>query len=127
MEELRVVCIEDEPPIADLVKAMLGINWNAIIYNARNGKEGLALVEQVKPDIVILDLMMPVMSGEEVYRRMKAEKELAHIPIVILTAKAETARELDFLTKADGCVHKPIDPSAFDETIERVLKGRRWE
>ncbi|HLE03882.1 MAG TPA: response regulator, partial [Anaerolineales bacterium] len=85
----RVVCIEDEPEMIDLVRLILGRRGFEVV-GANGGLEGLALVASEKPDLVLLDLMMPDMDGWEVYQRMKSDEALRDIPVVVVTAKAQS-------------------------------------
>ena len=84
-EHKRVVCIEDEPEMIDLVKLILG-RKGFDLTGAMGGREGLEAVRRIKPDLVLLDLMMPDMDGWEVYQQMKADAELMNIPVIVVTA-----------------------------------------
>ena len=88
-EKKKVVCIEDEPEMIDLVKLILGRKGFDLI-GAMGGREGLEAVRRVRPDLVLLDLMMPDMDGWEVYQQMKADEELSNIPVIVVTAKAQS-------------------------------------
>jgi glucose-6-phosphate isomerase/ActR/RegA family two-component response regulator len=85
----KVVVVEDEPEMADLVKLILGRKGFELV-GAVGGREGLETIRRVKPDLVLLDLMMPDMDGWEVYQQMKADEELKDIPVVVVTAKAQS-------------------------------------
>jgi len=84
-----VVCIEDEPEMIDLIKLILGRKGFELI-GAMGGREGLDAIRRVKPDLVLLDLMMPDMDGWEVYQQIKADNELKRIPVIVVTAKAQS-------------------------------------
>ena len=84
----RVVCIEDEPEMIDLVRLILGRKGFEVI-GANGGVEGLEAVRREKPDLVLLDLMMPDMDGWEVYRRLKEDPLLAPVPVMVVTARAQ--------------------------------------
>src|SRR3989337_4566126 len=87
-EPKRVVCIEDEPEMIDLVRLILGRKGFEVL-GANGGVEGLEAVRREKPDLVLLDLMMPDMDGWEVYQQIKADPARRAIPVVVLTAKAQ--------------------------------------
>lgn len=88
----RIVVIEDSVDAARLIKRVLQAR-SFEVHTANNGAEGLALVRQVRPDLVITDLMMPDVDGFQVIDTLKADPELQDIPIVVITAKELTARE----------------------------------
>lgn len=81
----RILYIEDEEDTLQLVTILLENNGYEVI-GAPNGETGLEVMKKQKPDVVLLDLMLPGMSGKAVYRRMKADDNLKDIPIVLLTA-----------------------------------------
>jgi len=83
-----VVCIEDEPEMIDLIRLILERRGLEVV-GALTGREGLETVRRVKPDLILLDLMLPDMDGWELYRQIKADPELRHIPIQVVTARAE--------------------------------------
>lgn len=118
----RVVCIEDEPDIIDLVRLILGRRGFDVV-GANGGLEGLELVARVKPDLVLLDLMMPDMDGWEVYQRMKSDEALRDIPVVVVTAKAQSIDKVLGLhiAKVDDYITKPFGPQELLESVEKIL------
>jgi len=118
-----VVCIEDEPEMIDLVRLILGRKGFKLI-GAVGGREGLETVRRVRPDLVLLDLMMPDMDGWEVYQQMKADEELRDIPVIVVTAKAQSIDKVLGLhiAKVDDYVTKPFGPQELWESVSRVLK-----
>jgi two-component system response regulator VicR len=118
----KVVCIEDEPEMIDLVKLILGRKGFDLI-GANGGREGLEAVRRVKPDLVLLDLMMPDMDGWEVYQKIKADKELMDIPVIVVTARAQSIdRVLGLhIAKVDDYITKPFGPQELLQSVERVL------
>ena len=121
-EKKKVVCIEDEPEMIDLVKLILG-RKGFDLTGAMGGREGLEAVRRIKPDLVLLDLMMPDMDGWEVYQQMKADHELADIPVIVVTAKAQSIDKVLGLhiAKVDDYVTKPFGPQELLQSVERVL------
>jgi DNA-binding response OmpR family regulator len=81
------------------------------------------LIRQEKPDLVLLDLMMPGVDGWEVYRQIKADDELKHIPVIVVTAKAQSIdRVLGLhIARVDDYITKPFGPSELLHSIDRVL------
>jgi len=118
-----VVCIEDEPEMIDLVRLILGRKGFKLV-GAVGGREGLETVRRVRPDLVLLDLMMPDMDGWEVYQQMKADEELRDIPVIVVTAKAQSIDKVLGLhiAKVDDYVTKPFGPQELWESVSRVLK-----
>jgi len=118
----RVVCIEDEPEMIDLVRLILGRKGFEVI-GANGGVEGLEAVRREKPDLVLLDLMMPDMDGWEVYQQIKADEELRHIPVVVVTAKAQSIDKVLGLhiAKVDDYITKPFGPQELLESVAKIL------
>ena len=89
MSNEKILLIEDEPAIRELVRLVLSDAGYSHIYESGDGVEGLALAKKYSPDLILLDLMLPGMDGLTVCRKLKADPECAHIPVVMLTAKSE--------------------------------------
>ncbi len=121
-EKKVVVCIEDEPEMIDLVKLILGRKGFDLV-GAVGGREGLETVRRLKPDLVLLDLMMPDMDGWEVYQQMKADDELKDIRVVVVTAKAQSIDKVLGLhiAKVDDYVTKPFGPQELLQSVNKVL------
>lgn len=121
----KVVCIEDEVEMIELVKLILGRN-KFEVTGAMGGQEGLEQIEQVKPDLVLLDLMMPEMDGWEVYQKMKASDTMRDIPVIVVTAKAQSIdRVLGLhIARVDDYITKPFGPQELLDSVERVIKTK---
>ncbi len=121
----KVVCVEDEPEIIDLIRLILGRKGFDLI-GATGGLEGLDAIRREKPDLVLLDLMMPDMDGWEVYQQMKADPDLKHIPVIVVTAKAQSIDKILGLhiAKVDDYVTKPFGPQELLQSVERVLAAK---
>jgi DNA-binding response OmpR family regulator len=119
----RILCIEDEPEMIDLIRLILERKGFDVL-GAVGGQEGLEAIRREKPDLVLLDLMMPDVDGWEVYRQMKADEELQHTPVVVVTAKAQSIDKVLGLhiAKVDDYVTKPFGPGDLVESVDRVLK-----
>jgi DNA-binding response OmpR family regulator len=124
MEEktYRFVCIEDEPEMIDLIELILD-RRDFELVGAVGGREGLDAIQRLKPDLVLLDLMMPDVDGWEVYQQMKADPELRNIPVIIVTAKAQSIDKVLGLhiAKVDAYVTKPFGPQELLASINKVL------
>jgi DNA-binding response OmpR family regulator len=121
-DQKRVVCIEDEPEMIDLVRLILGRRGFNVI-GANGGIEGLETVRREKPDLVLLDLMMPDMDGWEVYQQIKADEVLREIPVVVVTAKAQSIDKVLGLhiAKVDDYITKPFGPQELLASVEKIL------
>ena len=122
----KIVCIEDDPGMIDLIKLIL-TRRGYDVTGASGGREGLAAVELHKPALVLLDLMMPDMDGWEVYQQMKATEAMRYIPVIIITAKAQSIDKVLGLhiAKVDDYVTKPFSPQDLLDSIERILARQR--
>ncbi|HRQ37572.1 MAG TPA: response regulator [Chloroflexota bacterium] len=124
-EVKKVVCIEDELEMIELVKLILGRN-KFDVTGAVGGHEGLEKITEIKPDLVLLDLMMPEMDGWEVYQKMKASDDMRDIPVIVVTAKAQSIdRVLGLhIARVDDYITKPFGPQELLDSVERVINNR---
>ncbi len=118
----RVLCIEDEVEMIELIRLILG-REEFEVMGAMGGAQGLEVMKKTRPDLVLLDLMMPDMDGWEVYRHMKANKELSNIPVIIVTAKAQSIDKALGLkvAKVDDYITKPFGPQELLESVNRIF------
>ena len=117
-----ILIIEDEMNLAELLKFRLEVNGYHV-ETSYDGHEGVNKIGTMKPDLVILDVMLPKMDGYEVIRRIKSDSNTKDIPIVVLTARSqnedlERARNLG----AGSVISKPFDPKKLLSEIEKLLK-----
>ena len=121
----KVVCIEDELEMIELVKLILGRN-KFEVTGAVGGHEGLEKISEIKPDLVLLDLMMPEMDGWEVYQKMKASEDMRDIPVIVVTAKAQSIdRVLGLhIARVDDYITKPFGPQELLDSVERVISTK---
>jgi CheY-like chemotaxis protein len=117
----RVLVVEDQAENLDLMVYLLtAFGHKALV--ARDGAEGIAVATQERPDLVVMDLQMPVMDGYEAASRLKEDAELSAIPLVAVTAYAMVGdRERIMAAGFDGYMTKPIDPTVFVRELERYL------
>jgi DNA-binding response OmpR family regulator len=121
----HIICIEDEPEMIDLIQLIL-TRRGFEVTGATGGKEGLTLVREKRPDLVLLDLMMPDMDGWEVYQQMKAEESTRDIPVIVVTAKAQNIDKVLGLhiAKVDDYIAKPFSPQELIDSVEKVLRSK---
>jgi len=120
--QIHIVCVEDEPEMIDLVKLILS-RKGYVVTGAAGGKNGLEVIRRLKPDLVLLDLMMPDMDGWDVYQRLKADPQTSDIPVVVITAKAQNIDKVLGLhiAKVNDYIAKPFSPQELLDSIEKVL------
>ncbi len=118
----RIVCIEDEPEMINLIQLILERKGFEVI-GADGGKSGLDTVRAEKPDLILLDLMMPDMDGWEVYQKLKADEVARDIPVIVVTAKAQSIDKVLGLhiAKVDDYIPKPFSPQELLDSIQQVL------
>ena len=139
----RILIIDDEPDIVTFLSAVLEENGYSTV-SAKDGVEGLEVLRREKPDLVLLDLMMPKKSGITMFQELRKDPELSQIPVVVVTGVSEVTG-VDFrnfmykqplkdekkfiettgLTKytiPDGYVEKPIDPDELIKAVKHALK-----
>jgi two-component system phosphate regulon response regulator PhoB len=126
----KVLAVDDDPDIIAFVKTVLEENnYRPII--ARNGEVGLEMAKDEKPDLVILDVLMPKQSGIRMYRELKADESLKDIPVIILSgiAKRTFLRSQEALTEfgdqqvpePNVYIEKPVEPDELVETIKDLI------
>ncbi|WP_044260764.1 hybrid sensor histidine kinase/response regulator transcription factor, partial [Prevotella conceptionensis] len=121
---LRVLVIDDNVDVAAFIGSQLSDKY-AIIY-AHNGQDGLNKAEQMVPDVIVTDLMMPGVDGLEVCRRIRANEVTSHIPIIVVTAKiTETDRVKGLEAGADAYLAKPFNRDELRMRVEKLLEQRR--
>ncbi len=122
----RLVYIEDEQEMIDLVRLILNRRGYEIV-GATSGREGLDAVRENLPDLVLLDLMMPDMDGWDVYQQMKADESTQNIPVIVVTAKAQSIDKVLGLhiAKVDDYISKPFSPQELIDSVVKVFTQRK--
>lgn len=119
---LTVMVVDDEPDLLELVAYNIRQDGHEVV-TATNGLAALELVKSRQPDVVVLDVMMPGLSGLEVARRLRSQTETASIPIVMLTARAEEKHELEGLDAgADDYISKPFSMQVLIARVKAVAR-----
>ena len=115
----KIVVIDDEPSVQEVVRGYLEKD-GYLVYVAGNGRDGLALAERTKPGLVVLDLMLPDVSGEEICREIRSRSD---VPILMLTAKvSEDERVGGLALGADDYLTKPFSPRELVARVRAVLR-----
>ena len=113
-----LVC-DDDPSLRELVRAVLGPRYRFV--EAADGDEALALAHEDRPDLIVLDVMLPGRSGIEVLEELRNDVDLTTIPVVVITAWSHA--ELDAqVAGADRFVSKPFDPDELSSAVEELLR-----
>ncbi len=118
----KILLVEDEADLVELMKLRFEANGYSVI-SAGDGPEGLDKAKREKPDIIILDIMLPKMDGYKVCGLLKRDARYAKIPIILFTAKAqESDRQMGEEAAADMYITKPFDPVVLLAKIRELLK-----
>ncbi|MBU2946174.1 two-component regulator propeller domain-containing protein [Zobellia uliginosa] len=118
-----LLIVDDNTDIRTLVKQALDSEY--VIYEAENGKQALQMAKSLMPNIILTDILMPVMNGTEFCEKLKANKETSHIPVVMLTAKASEESEIENLKLGvEGYIRKPFEMELLQLTLANILKQR---
>ena len=125
IETKHILCIEDEPEMIDLIRLILGRRGFEVV-GAAGGKEGLEKVRENPPDLILLDLMMPDMDGWEVYQQIKADEKTKEIPVIVVTAKAQSIDKVLGLhiAKVDDYIAKPFSPQDLLNSVDKVFSSK---
>ncbi len=117
-----IVSIEDDPWMIDLFKFILKMEGFEVL-GATSGAAGLELIETARPDLVLLDILMPGMNGWEVYQHMKARETMRDIPVIVVTCKAEAIDRILAINiaKVNDYIPKPFNPRTLVESVRRIL------
>ena len=121
-----ILCIEDEQEMIDLMRLILS-RRGFDVRGANSGEEGLSIIRKEHPDLILLDLMMPDMDGWEVYLKMKVDEAIKNIPVVVVTARAQTIDKVLGLhiAKVDDYIAKPFTPQELLNSVDTVLARKK--
>ncbi|KUG08230.1 hypothetical protein ASU33_08580 [Solirubrum puertoriconensis] len=119
-----VLVVEDNPEVRDYIRTCLATEFR--VRTANDGEQGLALLKDLEPDLIVSDLMMPVLDGLELCRRIREDEHTSHIPVILLTARAgDEARLTSFGLGADEYLTKPFHPEELRVRIHNLVQQRR--
>jgi two-component system alkaline phosphatase synthesis response regulator PhoP len=121
----KILVVDDEVYILHILDFSLGAEGFEVI-TANNGELAIEKAKQEKPDLIVLDIMMPVLDGYETCRRLKRESETKTIPVVLLTAKGrDVDKRLGYEVGAVDYIVKPFSPNRLIERIQEILGCRK--
>ena len=119
-DKKRILLVEDEPDLIKLTIFRLKKAGYEVIIST-DGRQGLETADKEKPDLILLDLGLPVIDGYEVCRRLKSDEKLKDIPVLIMTASTERIKDKVKEIGADGYVLKPFEPKDLFLAIKKFL------
>jgi DNA-binding response OmpR family regulator len=123
-EQTTVLVVDDDPVIVKLLEVNFEMEDYRVL-TAGDGASGLAAATAHRPDVVVLDVMMPGMDGLEVSRRMREDEATRHIPVLLLSAKAQGSDVAAGLAVADGYMTKPFEPLELLDRVAELVEAAR--
>ena len=122
----RIVYFEDDCDMVELVRIILSREGYQVDGIAE-GQAGIELINEILPDAILLDLMLPDMDGWEIFRQLKKDPSTADIPVIVVTAKAQSIDKVLGLeiAKVDEYISKPFRPNELVERVNRVLASNQ--
>lgn len=124
---LQVLIVDDSPAMRCFLRRVIGLPGleEVSVLEAADGREAFSLLNQSSVDLILADINMPNMNGEEFLRKMAEDEALRSIPVIVVSADASEARVRQMLALgARRCLSKPISPEAFRQQLEDVLEAR---
>jgi two-component system OmpR family response regulator len=126
MTVVRILHVDDEPDIREVVELSLGLDSGLMMQSCGSGKEALAVAAEWQPDVILLDVMMPIMDGPATLAHLRENARTANIPVIFMTARAQ-AREVDLFRSlgAIGVIAKPFDPMTLATSVRNYVQTAR--
>jgi CheY-like chemotaxis protein len=125
MTTLRILHVDDEPDIREVVQISLGLDPDIALRACASGEEALLAAADWSPDLILLDVMMPVMDGPTTLTHLRADPRTADMPVVFMTARAQTSEIEQFIALgARGVVSKPFDPMKLAALVRSQLQTK---
>jgi len=122
MNAYRLLHVEDEPDIREVVEMSLALDPAIVLKSCASGADALVAAASWEPDVILMDVMMPVMDGAETLTHLRKDARTAKIPVVFMTARAQ-AREIEHFISlgAAGVIPKPFDPMTLASAVRAFL------
>lgn len=115
-----VLVVEDDPGVQNLLTLLLEGEGYEVI-TARDGLEGLVKMELKHPSLMVLDLMMPNVSGDRVIEELRADPRLKSVPIIVVSGRHDVHASFDDMLGAENVFSKPLDPAKLMQRVEEIL------
>jgi CheY-like chemotaxis protein len=123
MTALRILHVDDEPDIREVVEISLSLDPDFVTQSCNSGQEALAIAADWSPDLILLDVMMPVMDGPATLAQLRDNTRTAAIPVIFMTARAQTCEiELFRSLGAVGVIRKPFDPMTLAASVRTYMR-----
>lgn len=120
-----ILCIDDEESILEVTKLCLETVGQYTVTACSNGEEGIAKAKEIKPDLIMIDVMMPGIDGPSTLNRLKSMSETTNIPVIFMTARVQGNEIEEYKGMgAIGVIAKPFDPMTLSEEVERMWSGK---
>ena len=120
-----ILIIDDEEDVKEIAQMGLEMAADWHVITASTGKEGLQLAQHQQPEVILLDLMMPEWDGKETLKQLKANSKTNHIPVILMTAKTQSAIAPELTTlNLTGVITKPFRPLELPEQINNILNQK---
>lgn len=124
MNTCRLLHVEDEPDIREVVQMSLALDPGIVLKSCACGADALVAAAEWEPDIILMDMMMPVMDGAATLNHLRANARTSKIPVVFMTARAQSREVQHFLSLgAAGVIPKPFDPMLLAKAVRNYLPG----
>jgi len=118
----RILYVDDEPDIREIAELSLSLDPDFEVRTASGGRDALATIAEWRPDLVLLDVMMPEMDGPAVLARLREDPATASLPVAFVTARAQKSEIQNFTTlDAVGVIAKPFDPVSLAAQVRALL------
>ena len=118
----RVLYVDDEPDIREIAELALGLDPAFDVRTAASGTEAIAIAREWRPEIILLDVMMPGMDGPETLSQLRGHPETLHTPVAFVTARAQRNEIQNFATlDAVGVIAKPFDPITLPVQVRKLM------
>lgn len=117
----RILIIEDDRELASIVQQMLSFHEEREIEIVNDGQNALARILEMRPDLIILDLNLPHVSGAKIFQEIQVQETLKHIPVIILTADGQAPRETYLQENATMLLVKPVEMRQLRRMVKRLL------
>jgi len=123
MSVYRLLHVEDEPDIREVVEISLALDPDVTLKSCGCGQDALVTAADWEPDVILMDMMMPVMDGAETLTQLRKNARTAGIPVVFMTARAQASEIEHFLSLgAAGVIQKPFNPLTLAASVRAYLR-----
>jgi len=119
---LNILIVDDSKIMRKIILKTIGISGLPLgeVSEASNGREGLAILEKKQIDLVMVDINMPVMNGEEMIEEMSGNPAYSKIPVAVISTEGSSTRISRLLSKGVVFIHKPFTPEVFRDSIQKL-------